>query len=203
MTIAAIIAEYNPFHNGHEYMIQKIKKELNVDYVIAVMSGDFTQRGIPGISDKFSRAKMAVLCGIDAVFELPVRFATAGAQDFAVGAVSILDGLGCVDYLAFGSESGTLENFSQLLSLMETAPESFGETIRAFQKQGYSYPKAISLAVTGEASSLLSAPNNVLGLEYMKALQAINSSIRPYTPSCVPERDTMTCIPCFPKKQIL
>ena len=102
MTIAAIIAEYNPFHNGHDYMIQKVKEETGADYVIAVMSGAFTQRGIPGIADKHTRAKMAVSCGVDAVFELPVRFATAGAELFATGAVSLFSGLSCVDYLAFG-----------------------------------------------------------------------------------------------------
>ena len=106
MTIAAIVAEYNPFHNGHEYMIRKVKEETGADYVIAVMSGNFTQRGIPGIADKHTRAKMAASCGVDAVFELPVRFATAGAEQFATGAVALFHALSCVDYLAFGSECG-------------------------------------------------------------------------------------------------
>ena len=108
MTIAAVIAEYNPFHNGHEYMIQKIKEETGADYVIAVMSGDFTQRGTPAIIDKYARTKQALLCGADLVLELPVCFATASAEGFAFGAVSILDKLGVVDSLVFGSESGDI-----------------------------------------------------------------------------------------------
>ena len=187
MKLAAIIAEYNPFHNGHEYMIKKIKKELHADYIVAVMSGDFTQRGIPGIADKYARAKMAVSCGVDAVFELPVRFATASAEGFATGAVSFFDALSCVDYLVFGSENGTLEDFSEAISLLDNTPETFRDSIRMFQKQGHSYPKAFSMAVAASgqtiklSTSLLSSPNNLLGLEYMKALDAIGSSIRPYT----------------------
>ena len=122
MTIAGIIAEYNPFHNGHEYMIQKVKEETGADYVIAVMSGDFTQRGIPGIADKHTRAKMAVACGADAVFELPVRCSTASAEQFATGAVALLGALSCVDYLAFGSECGNLSDFSKAAELLLTEP---------------------------------------------------------------------------------
>lgn len=187
MTIAAIIAEYNPFHNGHEYMIQKVKEETGADYVIAMMSGNFTQRGIPGIADKFTRAKMAVSCGVDAVFELPVRFATASAELFATGAVAAFHALSCVDYLAFGSECGTLSDFSGAAELLLQEPEEFKAAIQKHLRQGLSYPKAFALAVKESGSSLsvspklLETPNNLLGLEYMKALKKLASSIKPHT----------------------
>ncbi len=187
MTIAAIIAEYNPFHNGHEYMIQKIKEETGANYVIAVMSGAFTQRGIPGIADKHTRAKMAVSSGADAVFELPVRFATASAELFATGAVSLFNSLSCVDYLAFGSECGNLSDFTNASELLLHEPEDFKAAIQKHLRQGLSYPKAFALAVkeSGNNSSvsaeLLEHPNNLLGLEYMKALKRLASTIKPHT----------------------
>ena len=187
MTIAAVIAEYNPFHNGHEYMIQKIKEETGADYIIAVMSGDFTQRGIPGIADKHTRAKMAVSCGADAVFELPVRFATASAEIFATGAVSLFSSLSCVDYLCFGSECGSLNEFIKASELLLQEPEEFKEAIQKNLRKGLSYPKAFSEAIRttrpddSALSGLLEQPNNLLGLEYMKALNKLSSAIRPHT----------------------
>lgn len=190
MTIAAIIAEYNPFHNGHHYMIQKIKEETGADYIIAIMSGAFTQRGIPGITDKFTRAKMAVSCGIDAVFELPVRFATASAEQFAAGAVGIADALSCVDLLCFGSECGNLSDFTAVADLLQKEPGELKKALQNNLRQGFSYPKAFSLAlkdtaandtISGVSTELLESPNNILGLEYLKALKQRASSIRPYT----------------------
>ena len=187
MTIAAIIAEYNPFHNGHEYMIQKVKEETGANYIIAVMSGDFTQRGIPGIADKHTRAKMAVSCGVDAVFELPVRFATASAEQFATGAVALFSALSCVDYLAFGSECGDLSDFSKASELLLQEPEELAQAVQQNLRQGFSYPKAFAMAVKKSSSvpdfppELLESPNNLLGLEYMKALKRLSSVIRPHT----------------------
>lgn len=187
MTIAAVIAEYNPFHNGHDYMIQKVKEETGADYVIAVMSGDFTQRGIPGIADKHTRAKMAVSCGADAVFELPVRFATASAELFATGAVALFNALSCVDYLCFGSEYGKLSDFTKASDLLLDEPEDFKYAIQKYLREGLSYPKAFALAVkeSGATSDiepeLLEKPNNLLGLEYLKAIKKLASSIKPHT----------------------
>ncbi len=187
MTIAAVIAEYNPFHNGHDYMIQKVKEETGADYVIAVMSGDFTQRGIPGIADKHTRAKMATSCGADAVFELPVRFATASAELFATGAVSLFNALSCVDYLCFGSEYGKLSDFTKASDLLLDEPEDFQCAIQKYLREGLSYPKAFALAVKeSDAASdiepeLLEKPNNLLGLEYLKAIKKLASSIKPHT----------------------
>lgn len=191
MKIAAIIAEYNPFHNGHEYMVNKIRKETDADYIIAIMSGNFTQRGIPGITDKFTRAKMAVSCGVDAVFELPALFATSSAESFAHGAVSLLRGLNCIDYLVFGSESGDLHQFSAVSEFLLKEPEHFKKSILKYQKLGFSYPKAFSLSIkeldieAEDSLELLSYPNNLLGLEYMKALKKLSPSIRPLTISRV------------------
>ena len=187
MTIAAIIAEYNPFHNGHEYMIKKVKEDTGADYIIAVMSGDFTQRGIPGIADKHTRAKMAVSSGVDAVFELPVRFATSSAELFATGAVAAFNALSCVDYLCFGSECGDLSDFVKASGLLLQEPEEFKNAIQKYLKNGLSYPKAFTLAVkegstvTSISTDLLENPNNLLGLEYMKALKKQSSSIKPHT----------------------
>lgn len=187
MTIAGIIAEYNPYHNGHDYMIQKVCKETGADYVIAVMSGDFTQRGIPGIADKHTRAKMAVSCGADAVFELPVRFATASAGDFAMGAVSFFHALSCVDILAFGSECGTISDFSNAASLLLNEPDEWNAELKQLLCQGNSYPKALGLTIKKHrpehelSAGLLESPNNLLGLEYVKALQKLSSTIQPYT----------------------
>lgn len=187
MTIAGIIAEYNPYHNGHDYMIQKVREETGADYVIAVMSGDFTQRGIPGIADKFTRAKMAVSCGADAVFELPVRFATASAGDFAMGAVSFFHVLSCVDILAFGSECGTVSDFSSAASFLLNEPDDWKADIKNLLSHGNSYPKALSLTIKKHrpehelSAGLFESPNNLLGLEYVKALQKLSSNIQPYT----------------------
>ena len=187
MTIAAIIAEYNPFHNGHDYMIQKTKETTGADYVIAVMSGDFTQRGIPGIADKHTRAKMAVSCGVDAVFELPVRFATAGAESFATGAVTLFHSLSCVDYLCFGSECGSLNDFSKASELLLQEPEEFKNAIQKNLRKGLAYPKAYSTAIkesVGDSTlsgELFENPNNLLGLEYMKALKKLAASMKPHT----------------------
>jgi len=187
MKIAAIIAEYNPFHNGHDYMIKKVKEETGANYVIAAMSGDFTQRGIPGVADKHTRAKMAVSCGADAVFELPVRFATASAELFAIGAVSLFNSLSCVNYLSFGSECGNLNDFSGAADLLLHEPKEFKDAIQKYLRQGFSYPKAFTLAInesnpeTSFSTDLLESPNNLLGLEYMKALKKLASAIKPHT----------------------
>ena len=121
MKTAGIIVEYNPFHNGHLYHLQRAREIAGADYIVAVMSGDFVQRGEPSLLDKYVRARMALLCGADLVLELPVPFATGSAGDFAAGAVSLLDKLGVVDALCFGSECGRME---PLLSLARLLPQS-------------------------------------------------------------------------------
>ena len=124
MKITGIIAEYNPFHNGHGYQLAKARELTGADYLIVVMSGDFVQRGTPAILEKHVRARFALEHGADLVLELPVRFSTASAMDFASGAVEVLDALQAVSFLCFGSESGNLEQLSQAAEILEREPEA-------------------------------------------------------------------------------
>lgn len=185
MTIAAIICEYNPFHNGHLFQIQRIRKELDVDFIIAIMSGDFVQRGTPAFFDKFSRAKTALECGVDLILELPVRYACSSAEYFASGAISILNALNCIDYLVFGTESGNLASLEQCACLFMEEPADFKLCLKEYLKQGLPYPaarqKAASSILKDNIDILLQQPNNILAIEYLKALKKYHSNIRPYT----------------------
>ena len=122
MKTIGIIAEFNPFHNGHKYIIEKSRQETGADYCVVVMSGDFVQRGAPAIVDKFARAKMALSCGADLVLELPIYYSLGSAEFFASGAVSILDSLGVIDYLCFGSESGDLASLTSIARVLCDEP---------------------------------------------------------------------------------
>lgn len=198
MKTAGIIAEYNPFHNGHRYQIEELKAQTGADYIIIAMSGDFVQRGEPAIYDKYTRTRMALSAGADLVLELPVAFATSSAEDFAACGVALLDRIGVVDFLGFGSECGDSAALSEIAGLLVREPEEFSESLKTQLKSGSSFPKAREYAVRkwmeksgvqpdsgGEENSpfkdLLSSPNNILGIEYMKALQRRDSRIQPYT----------------------
>ena len=123
MKITGIIAEYNPFHNGHAYQIAKIKEETDSDYVIVAMSGDFVQRGEPAITDKYERARMALSCGADLVLELPICYAASSAEFFAKGSVALFDKLGVTTNLCFGSECGNIDTLSRIAEIFYTEPE--------------------------------------------------------------------------------
>lgn len=187
MKTVGIIAEYNPFHNGHMYQIEQAKKITGADYCVIVMSGDFVQRGTPAIMDKFLRTKAALMCGADLVIELPVHYATASAEYFAGGAVTILDKLGAVDSLCFGSECGDIEILSAISDVLISESEEFKTSLKQTLKKGVSYPKARNCALSAAAPHLtrhlevLNHPNNILGLEYLKALKKRKSNIKPYT----------------------
>lgn len=186
MKVTGIIAEYNPFHKGHAYHIQKAKELTQADYLVVVMSGDFTQRGTPALLDKYSRARMALACGADLVLELPVRFACASAEFFAGGAVSLLHQLGVVDALCFGSECGDIEKLQKAAAALSKAEASeiYGNTLREGLRGGLSFPAARAKAMgygEDEAGSLLALPNNILGIEYCRALLGLQSAIRPVT----------------------
>lgn len=185
MTVTGIIAEYNPFHKGHEYHIRQARRITGADFIVVVMSGDFVQRGEPAVMDKFSRAKAALLCGADLVLELPVSYSSGSAEFFASGAVSLLDDLGCVDFLCFGSESGDLRALSQIAKFLAKEPAHYQERLKEHLKKGLSFPAARVNALTdcgfSHASSLLASPNNILAAEYIKALNRLNSTIRPVT----------------------
>ena len=193
MVVIGIIAEFNPFHSGHKYLIEKCKSDLGADKVIVVMSGDYVQRGAPAIMDKFSRARMALKSGADIVIELPIYYSLGSAEYFAEGAVSILDSLGCVDYLCFGSEFPDLDRLSSIADILCSEPTAFKKELSASLKNGLPYPSAVSKALEAvlslEApdqepfiySQLFSSPNSILAIEYLKSLRKRKSSIKPYT----------------------
>ncbi|WP_102347045.1 nucleotidyltransferase [Bacillus sp. Marseille-P3661] len=184
MKTAGVIVEYNPFHNGHYYHIQETKKVTGADIIVAVMSGNFLQRGEPALVSKWARTKMALQGGADIVIELPYVFATQKAEIFAYGAVAILDALN-IDSLCFGSEDGNIESFKNTIKLMEEHETSFNDTIRKSLQQGKSYPRSAAdafLSLHQDQSCVdLSQPNNILGYHYIKAIHKLNSTITPHT----------------------
>lgn len=185
--VLGIICEYNPFHNGHLLHLNESKKACNADFTIAIMSGNFTQRGDVALFDKWTRAEMALKNGVDLVIELPVVYATSSAENFAYGAVKILNTLGIVDYLSFASESGDIKLLNTIASVLYDEPKEFSNLINMQLKSGLSYPKARELAIStyfrGSKiySEALENPNNILGVEYLKALKKQKSNIVPIT----------------------
>ncbi len=181
MSNVGIIAEYNPFHNGHEYHLKAAKKLSGADRAIVVMSGDFVQRGEPAMFDKHLRAKWALENGADMVLLLPAVFSLASAQAFASGGVGILHGTGIVDHLAFGSESGNTPALKNAARMADDESDELKQLIRANLDGGLSYPDARARAWQqhmGE-NSLLSSPNDILGIEYIRALNTFGSVIQP------------------------
>lgn len=187
MKVVGIVAEYNPFHKGHAYHIKKAKEVTGSDYCIVVMSGDYTQRGVPAMIDKHSRAKMALLNGADLVIELPVRFATASAEGFAQSAISLLNATGVVTDVCFGSECGNTEKLSKIAKVLLEEPDEYKEVLKRELKNGHSYPVARNIALQGldcwdfDSLKILSMPNNILGIEYIKALMKSNSKMNAVT----------------------
>lgn len=183
MKTVGIIAEYNPFHNGHLYQLKKAKEITGADFAVVVMSGDFTQRGTPAVFDKYTRCRLSLLAGADLCIELPVVFATASAELFAKGAVSLLSALG-VDALCFGSECGEIATLREIASLLFAEPPDYKEALNKALKEGLSFPSARALAVRecahagslSAASDILGSPNNILGIEYLKALLALEKN---------------------------
>lgn len=180
MKICAIICEFNPFHNGHAYIIGQAKKLTGCDAVLCIMSGSFTQRGEICRTDKFLRAKHAILNGADAVIELPVSFAVAPAEIFARGAVKILAALPQVMFLAFGCENGSVADFESAADILLNESEEFKSALNAGLDSGESYIRSVSAAFEkcGGTKGLLSSPNNILGVEYAKAVKSIGADIR-------------------------
>ncbi len=180
MAVFGIIAEYNPFHNGHKYQIDEIKKS-GEHTVVVVMSPNIVQRGDFAIFDKWTRTQAALSFGADLVLELPSPFALATAEKFSKGAVEILHKLGCVDYLCFGSESGNLDVLNAAASLVDD--EKVMERTRELLKDGITFAKARSLAVkekNSDAAAVLETSNDILGVEYIRSLKKLGSNIKPY-----------------------
>jgi UPF0348 protein BLAHAN_05699 len=184
MNVVGIIAEYNPFHEGHAYQIQKAKEQCGAEFAVVVMNGDFVQRGEPAIFDKYTRTKEALLGGADLIFELPVRFGLSSAGDFAMGGILALNALPFVTHLCFGTETGDLTPLLQAATFLCDEPDSYRTRVKHFVKQGILYPKARSLALAAESglpTETWDSPNNILGLEYCVALQKLHSKIKPFT----------------------
>ena len=185
--VLGIIAEYNPFHNGHLHHLNKSKKLTNSDFTIAIMSGNFTQRGEVSIVDKWEKAKMAINNGVDLVIELPTLYAISSAENFASGAVKILNSLGIVDYLSFGSESNDISVLDDVANVLAFEPTQYKTLLSHELARGESYPKARENAVmmylndVRRFANVLSAPNNILGIEYLKSLKRLKSNIKPIT----------------------
>lgn len=196
--VLGIIAEYNPFHNGHLYHLENSKKITGCDYTVAIISGNFTQRGSTSIVDKWSKTKMALKNGVDLVIELPVLYSISSAENFADGSIKILDSLGIIDYLSFGAETSDIEILKSIASILFDEPEDYKKLLSAQLDKGLSFPKARESALIDYIKNCnntdiyannkldlknydvaLSSPNNILGIEYLKALKKYNSLIKP------------------------
>lgn len=185
--VLGIVAEYNPFHNGHLYHLNESKRRTDADYTICVMSGNFVQRGEPAIIDKWSRAEMALRSGIDLVIELPLVYSISSAENFAYGNISLLDKLGIVDYVSFGSEVGDMSILDSIAEILCNEPKEYVSLLNHELAKGISYPKAREKAILmylndiRKYANVLSNPNNILGIEYLKAIKKLKTELKPIT----------------------
>lgn len=192
MKIVGLVTEYNPFHNGHKYHLNASKKITNCEYSVSVMSGNFLQRGEPALTDKWTRAKMAIDNGVDLVLELPTIFACQSAEHFAYGSIKLLDSLDVVDSVCFGSEWGNIDELSEISKILINEPDIFKVNLKSYLSKGYPFPKARSYGLLKYFESknifnneiiqkILISPNNILAIEYLKALLKLKSNIKPFT----------------------
>lgn len=183
--VLGIIAEYNPFHNGHLYHLQNSIKLTNADYTIAIITGNFTQRGSTSLIDKWSKAEIAIKNGIDLVIELPLLYSISSAENFAEGAIKILNSLNVVDYLSFGAETDDISTLNIIADTLYREPKEYKNILSHELSKGLSYPKARENALLmylqdiRRFTNVLSNPNNILGIEYLKALKKFKSPIMP------------------------
>ena len=182
MKVSGIVCEYNPFHNGHRHHIQKTR-ENGATHIVAVMSGNFVQRGDVAVIDKFERAKAAVRSGVDLVIELPVAYSLSSSEGFARGAMYILNSMGCIDELSFGSECGDINKL--LTAVQASISCSQSQELKALLDSGSSYPSAMHLLAEKkygkQVGDIFDSPNNLLAIEYIKAISYLNSKITPFT----------------------
>lgn len=183
MSYIGIISEYNPFHNGHKYQLSESLEQSGADGAIALMSGDFTQRGTPAMADKYTRAHAAVLGGLDVVFELPVIYATGSSRDFGDGAVGLMSKMNNVDYLAFGVEDDELGLFYEVSEILATEPDNYKDILNHYLSKGFTFPnaseKAIKKILGNSIGDKLSKPNNILAISYLVAMRKQKSKLRP------------------------
>lgn len=184
MKITGIICEYNPLHNGHLYHIQQVRKN-GAEAIVAVMSGNFMQRGDVAVMDKFTRAKLAVEAGVDLVIELPVPYAVAPAETFALGGVALLSALPNVSEISFGSECGDIELLQTAAEACYLCKTTYRDMMQDFLREGHPYPEVLMHMVEQlygeEVAEVLLEPNNTLAVEYLNAMQKLNSPLTPYT----------------------
>lgn len=183
--VLGIIAEYNPFHNGHLYHIRKSIEQTDADYVICVISGNFVQRGNTSIIDKWTKTKMAIAQGADLVIELPTVYATSSAENFAEGAIKILDSLGIVDTVSFGIEAKDLATLNNIANVVYQEPREYVTMLNHELSKGISFPKARENALMmylndiKRYANVLSGSNNILAIEYLKAMKKLKSPLQP------------------------
>ena len=183
--VVGVIAEYNPFHNGHYYHLQKAKEEAGAEYCVAVISGNFTQRGETSIVNKWMKAYMAICGGADLVIELPTIYSISSAENFASGAIKILDSLKIVDSFSFGAEADDLATLNNIANVLYEEPRPYVNILNHELKKGVSYPVAREHAVMmylndiKRYANVLNSPNNILGIEYLKALKNQKSHLEP------------------------
>lgn len=184
MKAVGLVTEYNPFHNGHLYHLNKAMELTGADISVAVMSGDFVQRGEPAVIDKYTRASMALNSGVNLVVELPVNYAVSSAENFAAGALKVLDYIK-VDSIAFGSESGDIERLSKLAHVLCDNEDTLYKEISKYTANGISYAaarqKVVEKLTDKDTAAMLTSSNNILAVEYLKAIIKNNYAIKPYT----------------------
>ncbi|NRY62162.1 nucleotidyltransferase [Clostridium beijerinckii] len=186
LILTGIITEYNPFHKGHEYHLSKAKSDTNADGIVCVMSGNFMQRGIPAIIDKWRRAEMAIKNGVDLVLELPLVYSISSAEHFAFGSVSLLNSLGVIDHLYFGSEEGNVSILEDIAKVLVSEPLRYKKLLKDNLDLGLPFHLSRANALKDYLNSnklldTISNSNNILGIEYIKSLIRLNSSIVPKT----------------------
>ena len=184
-TVLGIIAEYNPFHNGHLYQIEEAKKITGAEYVVAVMTGNFAQRGNTSLINKWAKTQMALANGVDIVLELPTVYSISSAENFAEGAIKLLDSLNMVDTLCFGTETPDFAALNNIANILYNEPKEYIAILNHELDKGVSYPKARESALMmylndiKRYANILSGPNNILAIEYLKALKRLKSDMNP------------------------
>ncbi len=194
MNLLGLVVEYNPFHNGHKYHLEKSKELTNATHTMAIMSGSFLQRGEPALFDKYTRAEIAVKNGVDLVIELPTLYSCQSAEIFSHGAIATLNSLNCVNSVCFGSEEGNVEILRTIAEILVREPEEFKSSLKKYLDDGLVFPIARSKSLYDyinknnllslkeeELQQVLNSSNNILGIEYIKSLIKLNSSIKPFT----------------------
>ncbi len=184
--VLGIIAEYNPFHNGHLYHLQKSIQETECDYVIAIISGNFVQRGNSSVINKWKKAEMALKSGVNLVIELPTIYSISSAENFAFGAIKILNELKIVKSVSFGTETGDMAALNNIANLLVQEPKEYQYILQNELKMGVSFPKAREIAVlkvfndNRRYGNIMSSPNNILAIEYLKSIKRLKSFMKPH-----------------------